>query len=590
MSEIVLKGVPAASGIACGPAFILDRQDFIVPKREVMEEEIVIEIARFEEALGKTREEIFDIQKKIAQERGGQNAQIFDAHLMVLEDKMLIQEVIKGIREQKLAAEYVFSMVLKKFTQSFAKIKDEYLRERTADVNDIGRRVLKHLMDESRLHDLDNLHEDLIIVAHDLSPSDAVSMYNRRIIAFVTDIGGRTSHTAIIAKSLGVPAVVGLKDATLRISNQDFIIVDGRKGIIIINPEQATFNLYQKEQNKIIASLGRLDDVKDLPAETLDNRTISILANLELSEEIKVVQKSSPQGIGLYRTEFFYMNRIDLPSEEEQFESYKSVAQAMGDAPVTIRTLDLGGDKFISSVQIPKDMSPFLGWRAIQFCLERPDIFKTQLRAILRASVFGNIRLMYPMIAGLGELRRANAILNEVKDSLRDEGVPFNEKIQVGIMVEVPAAVMIADLLIKEADFFSIGTNDLIQYTLAVDRVNERTAHLYQPFHPAVLRMIKRVIDAGHSEGKQVSLCGEMSGEPSQAILLIGMGIDALSMSSASILPIKKLIRSIRWSDAQKLVNDVLDLPTATEIEECVIAKTKELAPQFFSGDSFKNN
>lgn len=590
MSEIVLKGVPAASGIACGPAFILDRQDFIVPKREVMEEEIVIEIARFEEALGKTREEIFDIQKKIAQERGGQNAQIFDAHLMVLEDKMLIQEVIKGIREQKLAAEYVFSMVLKKFTQSFAKIKDEYLRERTADVNDIGRRVLKHLMDESRLHDLDNLHEDLIIVAHDLSPSDAVSMYNRRIIAFVTDIGGRTSHTAIIAKSLGVPAVVGLKDATLRISNQDFIIVDGRKGIIIINPEQATFNLYQKEQNKIIASLGRLDDVKDLPAETLDNKTISILANLELSEEIKVVQKSSPQGIGLYRTEFFYMNRIDLPSEEEQFESYKSVAQAMGDAPVTIRTLDLGGDKFISSVQIPKDMSPFLGWRAIQFCLERPDIFKTQLRAILRASVFGNIRLMYPMIAGLGELRRANAILNEVKDSLRDEGVPFNEKIQVGIMVEVPAAVMIADLLIKEADFFSIGTNDLIQYTLAVDRVNERTAHLYQPFHPAVLRMIKRVIDAGHNEGKQVSLCGEMSGEPSQAILLIGMGIDALSMSSASILPIKKLIRSIRWSDAQKLVNDVLDLPTATEIEEYVIAKTKELAPQFFSGDSFKNN
>lgn len=590
MSEIVLKGVPAASGIACGPAFILDRQDFIVPKREVMEEEIVIEIARFEEALGKTREEIFDIQKKIAQERGGQNAQIFDAHLMVLEDKMLIQEVIKGIREQKLAAEYVFSMVLKKFTQSFAKIKDEYLRERTADVNDIGRRVLKHLMDESRLHDLDNLHEDLIIVAHDLSPSDAVSMYNRRIIAFVTDIGGRTSHTAIIAKSLGVPAVVGLKDATLRISNQDFIIVDGRKGIIIINPEQATFNLYQKEQNKIIASLGRLDDVKDLPAETLDNRTISILANLELSEEIKVVQKSSPQGIGLYRTEFFYMNRIDLPSEEEQFESYKSVAQAMGDAPVTIRTLDLGGDKFISSVQIPKDMSPFLGWRAIQFCLERPDIFKTQLRAILRASVFGNIRLMYPMIAGLGELRRANAILNEVKDSLRDEGVPFNVKIQVGIMVEVPAAVMIADLLIKEADFFSIGTNDLIQYTLAVDRVNERTAHLYQPFHPAVLRMIKRVVDAGHNEGKQVSLCGEMSGEPSQAILLIGMGIDALSMSSASILPIKKLIRSIRWSDAQKLVNDVLDLPTATEIEEYVIAKTKELAPQFFSGDSFKNN
>lgn len=590
MSEIVLKGVPAASGIACGPAFILDKQDFIVPKRAIMDQEVAIEIARFEEALGKTRDEIIDIKKKIEQERGGQNAKIFDAHLMVLEDKMIVQEVIKGIRDQKLAAEYVFFMVLRKITQSFEKIKDEYLRERTADVNDIGRRVLKHLMDESRLHDMDNFTEDLIIIAHDLSPSDAVSMYNKRILAFVTDIGGRTSHTAIIAKSLGVPAVVGLKDATLRISNQDFVIVDGRKGIIIINPDVSTVSLYQKEQNKIIASLGSLDDIKDLPAETLDKKLISIFANLEISEEIKVIEKSGLQGIGLYRTEFFYMNRIDLPSEEEQFDSYRSVAQAMGAQPVVIRTLDLGGDKFISSVQIPKDMSPFLGWRAIQFCLERPDIFKTQLRAILRASVFGNLRMMYPMIAGLGELRKANAILDDVKKSLREENIPFNEKMPVGIMVEVPAAVMVADLLSKEADFFSIGTNDLIQYTLAVDRVNEKTAHLYQPFHPAVLRMIKRVIDAGHNEGKQVSLCGEMSGEPLQAILLIGMGIDALSMSSASILPIKKLIRSIKFSDAQRLVREVLELSTAPEIEEYVTVKTRELVPQIFADDSFKNS
>ncbi len=590
MSEIVLKGVPAASGIACGPAFILDKQDFIVPKRAIMDQEVAIEIARFEEALGKTRDEIIDIKKKIEQERGGQNAKIFDAHLMVLEDKMIVQEVIKGVRDQKLAAEYVFFMVLRKITQSFEKIKDEYLRERTADVNDIGRRVLKHLMDESRLHDMDNFTEDLIIIAHDLSPSDAVSMYNKRILAFVTDIGGRTSHTAIIAKSLGVPAVVGLKDATLRISNQDFVIVDGRKGIIIINPDVSTVSLYQKEQNKIIASLGSLDDIKDLPAETLDKKLISIFANLEISEEIKVIEKSGLQGIGLYRTEFFYMNRIDLPSEEEQFDSYRSVAQAMGAQPVVIRTLDLGGDKFISSVQIPKDMSPFLGWRAIQFCLERPDIFKTQLRAILRASVFGNLRMMYPMIAGLGELRKANAILDDVKKSLREENIPFNEKMPVGIMVEVPAAVMVADLLSKEADFFSIGTNDLIQYTLAVDRVNEKTAHLYQPFHPAVLRMIKRVIDAGHNEGKQVSLCGEMSGEPLQAILLIGMGIDALSMSSASILPIKKLIRSIKFSDAQRLVREVLELSTAPEIEEYVTVKTRELVPQIFADDSFKNS
>ncbi len=590
MSEMVLKGVPAASGIASGPAFILDKQDFIVPKRAIMDQEVMIEIARFEEALGKTRDEIYDIKKKIDQQRAGLNAQIFDAHLMVLGDKMLIQEVIKGIREQKLSAEYIFFMVLKKFTQSFAKIKDEYLRERTADINDIGRRVLKHLMDESRLHDLENLTEDLIIIAHELSPSDAVSMYNKKILAFVTDIGGKTSHTAIIAKSLGVPAVVGLKDATLRISNQDFVIVDGRKGIIIINPDANTINLYQKEQNKIIASRGSLDDIKELPAETLDKKSILILANLEISEEVNVVQKVGPQGIGLYRTEFFYMNRIDLPSEEEQFQAYRTVAQAVGQKPITIRTLDLGGDKFISSVQIPKDMSPFLGWRAIQFCLERPDIFKTQLRAILRASVYGNIRMMYPMIAGLGELRKANIILNEVKDGLREEKIPFNEQMPVGIMIEVPAAVILADLLAKEADFFSIGTNDLIQYSLAVDRVNEKTAHLYQPFHPAIIRMIKRVIDAGHNEGKQVSLCGEMSGEPSQALLLVGLGIDALSMSCASILPIKKLIRSIRYSDAQRLVQEVLELKTATEVEEFVTIKTKEMAPQFFSEDAYKSN
>ncbi len=582
MNEIVLKGVPAAAGIACGPAFILDKQDFIVSKRAIMEQEVTIEIARFEEALSKAREEICGIKKKIERERGGKHAKIFDAHLMVLEDRMLIDEVIKGIKTQKLAAEYVFSVVLKKFIQTFAKIQDEYLRERTSDVSDIGRRVLKHLTDESRLHDFDNLNEDLIIVAHDISPSDAVSMYNTKILAFVTDIGGRTSHTAIIAKSLGVPAVVGLNDATLKISNQDFIIVDGRQGVVIIHPDAQTVDLYQKEQRRIIASLSHLEDVKDLPAETLDKKSIQVMVNLELAKEVKVIQKFGPQGIGLYRTEFFYMNRIDLPSEDEQFESYKSVALDMGSNPVTIRTLDLGGDKFISSVQIPKDMSPFLGWRAIQFCLERPDIFKTQLRAILRASVHGNIRMMYPMIAGLGELRRAKAILDEVKKNLREEKVPFNEKMPVGVMIEIPSAVMVADLLAKESDFFSIGTNDLIQYTLAVDRVNEKTAHLYQPFHPAVLRMIKRTIDAGHNENKQVSLCGEMSGELSQAFLLVGLGIDALSTSSANILPVKKLIRSIRFSDAQRLAEEALNFPTVQEVEEYVTLKVKELAPQFF--------
>jgi phosphotransferase system enzyme I (PtsI) len=576
MTMITLKGIAAAPGITVGPAYKLGKEEYIVPRESIRPEDIPLQIQIFEEALIKTRREIIELQKRISVDMGQEEAQIFDAHLLVLEDRMLIEEVISRLKKEQANVAYIFQEVLKKYIDVFSKIEDEYLKERIADVNDVGKRILRNLLGKERKN-LKDLQEKAVIVSHDLSPSDTAAMYKQNVCAFVTDIGGKTSHTAIIAKSLEIPAVVGTATVTAKTQSGDMMIVDGNTGTVIINPDEETLNSYLQEEQKFKGVSEKFWAVKDLPAQTVDGVSVEIASNIEFPDEVPSVKLHGGQGIGLYRTEFFYMNRKDLPTEEEHFQAYKYVAEQMNPHPVIIRTLDLGGDKFASQFDIPKDMQPFLGWRAIRFCLARPDIFKLQLRAILRASVFGNLKLMYPMISGVEELRQANEILRECCAELDREGVAYVKDIEVGVMIEVPSAAMTADLLAKETDFFSIGTNDLIQYSLAVDRTNEKVAYLYEPAHPAVLRMIKNIIEAAHSNNIRVGMCGEMASDPVFALILLGFGLDEFSMPSLAIPQMKYLIRSFSAADARNIAHEALSLSTAKEVEAFVQDKIKDI-------------
>lgn len=566
-NTIKIKGIPASGGIAIGPAYKLGKEEFNISKQPIEESGIPLQIELFEEALIQTRKEILGLQKRIAKDMGQDAADIFDAHLLVLEDRMLIEEVILRIKKERLNVAYIFSEVLKKYINVFSKIEDEYLKERTADINDVGKRILRHLTGRIP-KPLDELKERVIIVAHDLSPSDTAAMHRKNVVAFVTDIGGKTSHTAIMAKSLEIPAVVGLENATREIDTGDTLIVDGTAGLAIINPDKRTLEVYRREEEKFINLVQKFVGVKDLPAQTLDGKRVRIAANIELPEEIPSIKRHGAEGIGLYRTEFFYMNRKDLPSEEEHYQAYKFVAEEFKPHEVIIRTLDLGGDKFLSQLEVPQEMSAFLGWRAIRFCLARPDIFKVQIRAILKASAHGNLRIMYPMISGIEEFKQAEAILEECKKELHKEKVTFNEDIQVGAMIEVPSAAMTADLLAEEADFFSIGTNDLIQYSLAVDRTNEKVAYLYEPAHPAVLRMIRNIIEAAHNKGIWVGMCGEMAGDTAFVPLLLGLGLDEFSIPSIVIPEVKYIIRAIKMDDAKEIADSALKLSTGKEVKE----------------------
>ncbi len=581
MNEIILKGIPAAPGIAIGPAYVFGYEDLSVESHPITEGQVPLEISRFEDALIQTRQEIIALQKKIAQEMGVEHGEVFDAHLLVLEDRMLIEEVISRVKKERVAVDFIFNEVLKHYASVFSRIEDEYLKERISDINDVGRRILRNLLGRRRTT-LSDLDHQAVIVAHDLSPSDTASMHKNQVTAFVTDIGGKTSHTAIMAKSLEIPAVVGLESGTVQIKNGDFLIVDGSSGVVIVSPDPETLKKYQIQEEKIRGISQVLTTLKDLPAETRDGVRVILSANIEFPEEVASVLQHGADGVGLYRTEYFYMNRKDLPSEDEQYEAYKQLADSFKERHVIIRTMDLGGDKFVSSFQFPKEMSPFMGWRAVRFCLARPDIFKMQLRAILRASAHGNLKIMFPMISGIEELRQAKALVEESKGELQRKGIPFNPEIEVGAMIEVPSAALTSDVIARESAFFSIGTNDLIQYALAVDRTNEKIAYLYEPTHPAVLKLIKHVIEAGHRAGISIGMCGEMSSEPEIALLLLGMGLDEFSMPSASILEIKNIIRSVTREKTRQIAEEALGLTTGLEVDNFLKKKLREILPDIY--------
>jgi len=576
MGEMVLKGIPAAPGIAIGKVFILDREDFSVSRRKIEPKDMPKEIERFKAALAKTQKEIYNIKKKISEEMGVEHGEIFSAHILVLEDTMLIEEVVSRLKKEQFNIEYIFLNVLKKYINTFAKMDDEYIRERLSDISDVGKRILRNLLGTSG-QTLSTLKEKVVLISYDLSPSDTAVMHRKNVIGFATDIGGRTSHTAIMAKSLEIPAVVGLETITRKVTAGDTIIIDGRRGEVILKPSKETIKKYENIRTKFEEFESDLTKLKDLPCHTLDGHKIELVANIELPEEMASVIAHGSAGIGLYRTEYFYMNRRDLPDEEEQFQAYKNVAEKLNPHPVILRTLDLGGDKFLSQLEIPHEMNPYLGWRAIRFCLARPDIFKTQLRAILRASAFGNLKMMYPMISGVGELKQANQLLDTVKEELRQEKIAFNEDIEVGAMIEIPSAALTSDILAKEVNFFSIGTNDLIQYALAVDRANEKIAYLYEPAHPAVLKLIKAVVDNGHKAGIWVGMCGEMAGETALTIVLLGLGLDEFSTSPIILPEVKRIIRSVTFSKAKEVAAKALTLSTAKEVEALALRELDAL-------------
>lgn len=580
--EKAFRGIAVSAGICRGKILVLHRARHVIAKRDLPPNEIEAEVGRFEKALVQTRQQISEVQRRVVENMGTQEGDIFEAHLLMLEDRMLVDEVIRSIREQGANAEHAFHAVSERYAAALAAVDDEYLRERADDMRDLTARVLDNLLDVRDQFDLRHISEPCILVSHDLSASMTAQLDKKVVLGFVTDIGGKTSHTAIIARSLGIPAVVGLKTASEEFDTGDYALLDGYNGTVIVNPtDQTLFEYGQLSQLK--ASLEeKLHEIQGQPAVTLDGKRIHLSANIEDQNDIEAVLQHGAEGVGLFRTEFLFINRESTPGEEDQYQVYRRVAAALKPHPVIIRTLDLGGDKFASHLQLAQEMNPFLGWRAIRFCLAQPELFCAQLRAILRASVEGNVKMMYPMISGLDELNQAAALVEQCKAELRSKNIPFDEAMDIGAMIEIPSAALIADTLARRVKFFSIGSNDLIQYTLAADRTNEKVSHLYEPTHPAILRLIKMTVDAAHKHGAWVGVCGEIAGDPILAPLLIGLGVDELSAAPTVVPQVKYILRRLRLTEAQALAEFALQCESPSEIYSRCQKFARETAPGLF--------
>ena len=560
--------------MACGKIHVVRDDLDDVARYRIAPSQVPDEIGRFETALILTRMQILEMQQRIAESIGAKDAAIFDAHLLVVEDRTLIDEVLRKLETDLCNVEWVFQEVATRYAETLNKIDDPYLRERALDIQDVTKRVIRNLQGKAPKTFL-ALSESHILVAHNLTPSDTASINRANVLGIATDLGSRTSHAAILARSLNIPAVVGLHDITAKLETGQHVLVDGSDGLLIVNPAAETIAHYTEVESRRARVVAQLKELRTTRSTTRDGRHVVLSANIELPEDVEAVAANGAEGIGLYRTEFLYLNRTTLPTEDEQFETYRKVAERVRPDPLIIRTFDLGGDKLApGTVDITDELNPFLGWRAIRLCLENIDIFKTQLRAILRASAVGNMKIMFPMISGLEELRAAKAVLAECNEELRRSGIPLGEEIEVGAMIEIPSAAICANVLASEVDFFSIGTNDLIQYALAVDRVNEKIAYLYEPTHPAILRLLKMIADAAHAHHIWVGVCGEMAGDVALIPLLLGLGMDELSAGATLVPRIKRAVQSLAIPECRELVEETLKLNTGSEI----LARCLELA------------